>query len=81
MGNCINLPYTFESKSSNSKSSAKQQESEDTNLTTQETPVGNPIEPLYYSTNDSTRIFHVGQESTYWLPKDDDEQRRLTGVK
>lgn len=79
MGNCINLPYTFESKSSNSKSSAKQQESEDTNLTTQETPVGNPIEPLYYSTNDSTRIFHVGQESTYWLPKDDDEQRRLTG--
>ncbi|CAO3701528.1 unnamed protein product [Rhizopus stolonifer] len=79
MGNCISLPYTFESKSLNSKSSVKQQESEDTNLTTQETPVGNPIEPLNYSTNDTTRIFHVGQESTYWLPKDDDEQRRLTG--
>jgi hypothetical protein len=27
------------------------------------------------------REFHQIESSTYWLPKDDDEQMRLTGVK
>jgi hypothetical protein len=28
----------------------------------------------------SERDFHTNQNSTYWLPKDDEEQHRLTGV-
>lgn len=26
------------------------------------------------------REFHDEKQTTYWLPKDDEEQRRLTGV-
>lgn len=26
------------------------------------------------------REFHTEESSTYWLPKDDDEQKRLVGV-
>lgn len=28
----------------------------------------------------SKRDFHAEETSTYWLPKDDEEQKRLTGV-
>lgn len=28
----------------------------------------------------SKRDFHTEETSTYWLPKDDEEQHRLTGV-
>jgi hypothetical protein len=30
---------------------------------------------------DTKREFHNEESSTYWLPKDDEEQMRLTGVK
>lgn len=32
------------------------------------------------TTPDTKREFHNDETSTYWLPKDDEEQMRLTGV-
>lgn len=34
----------------------------------------------HVSSLQSKRDFHTHQTSTYWLPKDDEEQHRLTGV-
>lgn len=30
--------------------------------------------------DDDQRVFHNEKSSTYWFPKDEDEQQRLTGV-
>jgi hypothetical protein len=34
----------------------------------------------HVSSLQSKRDFHTNQASTYWLPKDEEEQHRLTGV-
>lgn len=34
----------------------------------------------HVSSLQSKRDFHTHQASTYWLPKDEEEQHRLTGV-
>ena len=33
------------------------------------------------STTNTNREFHKEESSTYWLPKDEEEQMRLTGVR
>jgi hypothetical protein len=38
-------------------------------------------ESAFDTTIPSQREFHQVQQSTYWLPKDDEEQLRLTGVR
>ncbi|KAG1449366.1 hypothetical protein G6F56_008661 [Rhizopus delemar] len=43
-------------------------------------PIDSSVEnKVDLSTIESIREFHIEEASTYWLPKDDEEQQRLTG--
>ncbi|KAG1460573.1 hypothetical protein G6F46_003737 [Rhizopus delemar] len=37
------------------------------------------VQSINYTTINTNREFHNEEKSTYWLPKDEDEQKRLTG--
>ncbi|KAI9276427.1 S-adenosyl-L-methionine-dependent methyltransferase [Sporodiniella umbellata] len=51
-----------------------------TDSTTREQVVPSQLEgKVKYSTIDALREFHDEEASTYWLPKDESEQKRLTG--
>lgn len=38
------------------------------------------VSAIDYTTINTNREFHNEEASTYWLPKDEEEQRRLAGV-
>lgn len=38
------------------------------------------ISETEYTSMDISREFHSEDKSTYWLPKDEEEQKRLTAV-
>ncbi|KAG1438530.1 hypothetical protein G6F56_012614 [Rhizopus delemar] len=42
-------------------------------------PTMHSFEKINYSTINANREFHNEESSTYWLPKDEHEQKRLTG--
>lgn len=71
MGNCMPLMHTAHTKYTThvgSKSMASAQE-----ITT-------AVDPTNHTTINTNREFHNEESATYWLPKDEDEQKRLTGV-
>lgn len=45
------------------------------------TTIVNPATTVNSMTTNIKREYHNDKTSTYWLPKDDEEQMRLTGVK
>jgi hypothetical protein len=47
---------------------------------TQEATVVDTAVNVEYTAINTDREFHSEESSTYWLPKDDEEQKRLTGV-
>lgn len=47
---------------------------------TQEATVVDTAVNVEYTAINTDREFHNEESSTYWLPKDDEEQKRLTGV-
>lgn len=49
-------------------------------LAQEETIVFQSTQDGNHTTTCEKREFHDEKGSTYWLPKDEDEQRRLTGV-
>ncbi|KAG1043129.1 hypothetical protein G6F43_011733 [Rhizopus delemar] len=70
MGNCMPLMHTAHTKYTThvgSKSMASAQE-----ITT-------AVDPTNHTTINTNREFHNEESATYWLPKDEDEQKRLTG--
>ncbi|KAG1220405.1 hypothetical protein G6F68_021206 [Rhizopus microsporus] len=47
---------------------------------TQEATVVDTAVNVEYTAINTDRELHNEESSTYWLPKDDEEQKRLTGV-
>ena len=71
MGNCMPLMHTAHAKHTThvgSESMASTQE------------VTTAVDPINHTTINTNREFHNEESATYWLPKDEDEQKRLTGV-
>lgn len=83
MGNCMTLPEMFNVKrmicidNTGSKQDSKRMAiiQEGTTATTADTTL-----VVDYTTINREREFHNEETCTYWLPKDEEEQQRLTGV-
>lgn len=84
MGNCVPKSYTFETKflkKLRDTESRKAMVSTDSTVNAESMmPTMHSFEKINYSTINANREFHNEESSTYWLPKDEHEQKRLTGV-
>lgn len=81
MGNCMTIMHSAKTKSMTSTSSAEQAYNERRMPSAEELSTTlNPSVGPNQITVDIRREFHNEETSTYWLPKDEDEQKRLTGV-
>lgn len=49
-------------------------------LSQKDTHEGNSKTAVNQNIVGAEREFHSEETSTYWLPKDDEEQKRLTGI-
>ncbi|CAO3702879.1 unnamed protein product [Rhizopus stolonifer] len=78
MGNCVTTLQVAKTKPQPRKSSTNQQTK---TIIRMENAIDtlDPTGVLNYTTINSFREFHNEKASTYWLPKDEDEQKRLTG--
>lgn len=82
MGHCVSISQSAKTKPKTSKYSTGPRKMSKTMIskkqmtsTADSTCVGD------LTTININREFHNDETSAYWLPKDDEEQRRLTGVK
>jgi hypothetical protein len=81
MGNCIVLPQIFNAKKiTNINSSKSEQNSKRISITQEARTLFNTALYMNHTTININREFHDEEISTYWLPKDEDEQQRLIGV-
>lgn len=78
MGNCLSVVNSTKIKFVTSMDSTKiEHDSKNLASTQPETTI---VQSINYTTINTNREFHNEEKSTYWLPKDEDEQKRLTGV-
>lgn len=83
MGNCITLPQIFNVKQTICIDNTESKQSRERISMTQEKTTTVAVDTtmvMNHTTINTKREFHSEETSSYWLPKDEEEQQRLTAI-